>query len=146
MQSPTSRHYEHLPLTRRVVDQPWRRDALCRDLCRSGDAEPSWWFPQQHRPTPELEQARAICLRCPVRAECLDWALKLPELHGLWGAMSPRQRRRVSTIRVSLCQTCGIEFHYSIDSGRKTPKVYCSQPCKDTGRAVQKERSNRRRS
>jgi WhiB family redox-sensing transcriptional regulator len=36
-----------------------------------------------------------LCELCPVVRECLAWALKTGETHGVWGGMLPRQRRRV---------------------------------------------------
>ena len=48
--------------------------------CRVGD--PDLWFAD----TPaELEQAKALCLGCPVLAECLAGALARREPWGVWG-------------------------------------------------------------
>ncbi|MDY6995223.1 MAG: WhiB family transcriptional regulator [Actinomycetota bacterium] len=38
------------------------------------------------------EEVKQICLRCPVRAQCLAHALEHPERHGIWGATTPRER------------------------------------------------------
>jgi WhiB family redox-sensing transcriptional regulator len=38
------------------------------------------------------EKARAICGRCPVIAECLQWAIATNEPWGLWGGMSSDER------------------------------------------------------
>jgi WhiB family transcriptional regulator, redox-sensing transcriptional regulator len=49
--------------------------------CRSGD-NPDLWFAD----TPgELEQAKRLCLDCPVRSECLAGALARQEPWGVWG-------------------------------------------------------------
>lgn len=37
--------------------------------------------------------AKAVCARCPVMAECLQWALSTGEDHGIWGGMSEYERR-----------------------------------------------------
>jgi WhiB family redox-sensing transcriptional regulator len=48
--------------------------------CRQGDAD--LWFGE----TPaELEQAKALCADCPVRAACLAGALRRREPWGVWG-------------------------------------------------------------
>ncbi|MGP4013892.1 WhiB family transcriptional regulator [Streptomyces sp. 4N124] len=38
-------------------------------------------------------QAKAVCLDCPVRFECLAHALDHREEYGVWGAMTERERR-----------------------------------------------------
>jgi len=39
------------------------------------------------------DQARRVCLGCPVRRECLAYALAAGEPHGTWGGLSERQLR-----------------------------------------------------
>jgi len=64
--------------------------------CHNGDAD--LWFAE----TPaELERAKALCARCPIRAECLAGALHRAEPWGVWGgeilergAVIPRKRPR----------------------------------------------------
>lgn len=41
----------------------------------------------------EYERARAICDGCPVKAECLGFALDTGERYGMWGGMTPMERR-----------------------------------------------------
>jgi WhiB family redox-sensing transcriptional regulator len=51
-----------------------------------------------------IRRAKAACWgdesngfrECPVRQECLDYALKNKILHGLWGGESERSRRRLA--------------------------------------------------
>ncbi|HEX4017332.1 MAG TPA: WhiB family transcriptional regulator [Frankiaceae bacterium] len=44
--------------------------------------EPELWF----SPHPaELERAKALCLPCPLREQCLSVALERGEPHGVWG-------------------------------------------------------------
>ena len=42
-----------------------------------------------------LSPARALCASCPVRLDCLDYALRWSIPHGIWGGLSPRQRRHL---------------------------------------------------
>lgn len=39
------------------------------------------------------EIAKQACLSCPVRAECLRRALETGERYGIWGGMTPDERR-----------------------------------------------------
>lgn len=41
------------------------------------------------------DEARAVCLSCPVRAECLVHALEQKERFGMWGGLTPIERRRI---------------------------------------------------
>jgi WhiB family redox-sensing transcriptional regulator len=36
--------------------------------------------------------AQAVCRSCRVRMECRQHALDWPEVYGIWGGMTPRQR------------------------------------------------------
>ena len=71
------------PLTPRG---PWERDAACLD------AEPETFYPDKGGSTRE---AKRICESCPVRSECLEYALANDERFGIWGGLSERERRRL---------------------------------------------------
>lgn len=44
-------------------------------------------------PRRSLHEARALCMRCPVRHACLTHAFEEPEMFGVWGGVSARQRK-----------------------------------------------------
>ncbi|MFD4635523.1 WhiB family transcriptional regulator [Streptomyces sp. NPDC058284] len=61
----------------------WSARAVCRtadpdDLFAEGAAQ---------------NRAKAICTGCPVRTECLAYALDDRIEHGIWGGMTERERR-----------------------------------------------------
>lgn len=60
--------------------------------CRQPDADPELWFSDS-----ALEQAEAAdrCRACPIRSQCLAYALDHPKdtEWGVWAATTPRQRR-----------------------------------------------------
>lgn len=60
-----------------------------RAVCRSGDVDPALFFPDRGE---DQRQVKAICAACPVREECLEYALVNVERHGIWGGMSEKQR------------------------------------------------------
>lgn len=66
--------------------EPWTTSALC------GQADPELWFPEAGGDT---APAKAICLQCPVRAECLEEAMAQGLPSGVWGGLSERQRRQL---------------------------------------------------
>lgn len=72
-------------------------------------------FPKQHKDITYIAQARAICKSCPVRRECLKYALEFPpaDMHGVWAGLTSRQlaaeqrRRKIKPTRPTLAQMWG---------------------------------------
>lgn len=64
----------------------WREWALCREV------DPERWFPEQGGSTKE---AKRICGDCPVKAECLAYALANDMKFGIWGGQSELDRKRL---------------------------------------------------
>lgn len=74
----------------------WRADAAC--LHSSADtfhpSGPSSTIPAL------IAAAKAICARCPVAEDCLDYALSLGTgAEGVWGATDERERRTIAAER-----------------------------------------------
>lgn len=46
----------------------------------------------------ETEAARRVCRRCPLRVECLAWAVDVDEPSGVWGGRTQLDRRRIARI------------------------------------------------
>ena len=42
-----------------------------------------------------FDAAKAVCDRCPVRRQCLDFAMRFEETEGIWGGTSGRERREL---------------------------------------------------
>lgn len=63
---------------------------MAKARCRGRD--PEVFFV---RGASQSRRAVRICERCPVRPECLDYALELRIDFGIWGGMTERQRRRL---------------------------------------------------
>lgn len=68
----------------------WMADASCRGLAHE------LFYPTQGGTTVE---AKETCAGCPVRAECLAYALETTERFGVWGGLAEKQRRRIRTDR-----------------------------------------------
>ncbi len=70
-------------------DRAWMLEATCLD------ADPEAFFPEKGGSTRE---AKRICGACPVRSDCLDYALTHEERFGIWGGLSERERRRAKRL------------------------------------------------
>lgn len=67
----------------------WRHEAACLNhdpemFFPTGATAPMWQ---------EVERAKAVCARCPVVTDCLQWALDTGQLAGVWGGLSEQERR-----------------------------------------------------
>jgi len=71
-----------------AADPPahWADRALC------AETDPELFYPEKGGSTKE---AKRVCRSCEVRAECLAWALENSELEGIWGGLSPMERRGI---------------------------------------------------
>ncbi len=73
-----------------IYDDGWRDEAICRQF------DPEMFYPD-HGQVHMANQAKRICNDfCPVRDECLAYALRVDEIHGVWGGMSPNERWKLS--------------------------------------------------
>ena len=46
-----------------------------------------------HRFHPALWKAKAVCAGCPVRKDCLEFALDTSQEYGIWGGYDEDERR-----------------------------------------------------
>ena len=73
----------------------WLHRARCKD------EDPELFFPvgTTGPAAVQLEAARAICMRCDVKAECLEWAMATGQDAGVWGGLSEEERRALRRAR-----------------------------------------------
>jgi len=73
------------------IDKPsWMERAACIDMPLDV------FFPGPGRlGAADTRKAVAICRQCPVRQACLDYALEHPDMAGVWGGTSHRERNRI---------------------------------------------------
>lgn len=106
-------------MTTTRFDQPdntWMSFGNCQGV------PPDLMFPVRGASTRE---AKAVCAECTVRDECLDHALRAPELFGIWGGTSERERRRLRARLPKICLQCGREF-----SPQDRHEQICSDACR----------------
>lgn len=61
----------------------WVNDGLC------AQTDPEAFYPDK---SGSAERAIAVCVGCPVREQCLSYALETNQRFGVWGGMSARKR------------------------------------------------------
>lgn len=73
----------------------WVQRARCRD------EDPELFFPigTTGPAAAQVEMAKSVCMRCDVRAECLEWALATGQDAGVWGGLSEEERRALRRAR-----------------------------------------------
>ena len=69
----------------------WRRSAACRGC------DVALFFPvgSTGPAVDQIAAAKAVCGHCPVRADCLDFALVTNQESGVWGGATEEERRRL---------------------------------------------------
>ena len=81
-----------------VAATSWEYGWQWRAACRGEDDDlffaPNHPEPKEDRAHRE-RQAKAICAVCPVRIECLEYAVRIREPHGIWGGLNEQERRRL---------------------------------------------------
>lgn len=55
--------------------------------------DPELWHSNRRT---DQDEAKRLCGQCPVRHECLTWALDNDEEWGIWGGLDPRERRTLT--------------------------------------------------
>jgi WhiB family redox-sensing transcriptional regulator len=79
----------------------WRARAACRG------ADPELFFPERGA---SLEPALSYCRSCPVRVECLQYAVERPAntVLGIWGGRAARARRKACRRRLSAAEVLAL--------------------------------------
>lgn len=68
----------------------WRAAGACLA------ADPDLFFPLGGAAAaPDTSRALRICDGCPVKRECLEFAMQTGEAEGIWGGTTPEERVRV---------------------------------------------------
>jgi WhiB family redox-sensing transcriptional regulator len=80
--------------TQNIDKLSWQQKAACKG------PQAAVFFPPSHVERKDEREARerrakAICAECPVRAPCLDYAIQIRELHGIWGGLNELERKQM---------------------------------------------------
>lgn len=88
---------EYGPGIRRLHELAAERRHLGRPPCYSTN-------PEAYHPTGEIERrdrlrARQLCAGCPIRRECLEYALANLDMSGIWGGTTDDERDEMRRMR-----------------------------------------------
>lgn len=100
-----------------LLDRPsWMADAACAGMATET------FFPGRGG---DVEGPRQVCMSCPVKVECLDYALSTEDYPvGVWGGRTARQRKgEARPVPVRACEACGAQI-----VGRAGSR-WCSKGC-----------------
>ncbi len=91
MNRPTIVRTSHAPSADLPVNTDWRGRGACTQ------EDPELFFPIGNTGPAllQIEEAKAVCRRCPVMERCLQWALESGQEHGVWGGTDEDERRRM---------------------------------------------------
>lgn len=90
-------HHARYALSRADIGWPnedlsWQDHGRCRQV-----ADPDLFMPEDDDSTRQAA-AKLVCQDCPVRTQCLAYALAHQEPFGIWGGTTPRERRALTPI------------------------------------------------
>ncbi|MDH4160493.1 MAG: WhiB family transcriptional regulator [Actinomycetota bacterium] len=73
----------------------WHRQATCLTV------DPELFFPSgtTGASARQINHAKQICVSCPVRTACLEFALESRQDYGVWGGLTEEERRSLRRSR-----------------------------------------------
>lgn len=81
-------------------EERWQDFAACKGM------DPVIFFGPEHAETVKEkrdreDEAKAVCNSCPVKEECLEYALDAREAYGIWGGLTELERKALLRKRAS---------------------------------------------
>jgi WhiB family redox-sensing transcriptional regulator len=83
------------------MESTWMAEGNC------AEKPPSLFFPSDGV---GVDVARKVCVDCPVKSPCLEYALEHRIDHGVWGGTSERERRRILRARAGAANDVQVAF------------------------------------
>ncbi len=78
-----------LPIDQHIPEEPWDQGGLCKTPYEGAPLTDIFYSEEED----EIAMAKQICQACQIRAVCLEQALAFKEPDGVWGGMTPSERR-----------------------------------------------------
>ncbi len=86
-----------------------------------------------------------MCGICPVRDECLQFAITTRQEYGIWGGFDVEERKNQRRYRVIYCNDCGRRFSWIPGIPTDRPPTFCSSHCRNESRKKSRRISHQRR-
>lgn len=83
----------------RHEEDGWQARARCRGRDATLFFAPAAGGELKEEKLAREAMAKSICRECPVRAQCLEFALETREPYGIWGGLNELERRRMMAKR-----------------------------------------------
>lgn len=90
----------------------WQEQAACKGI------DVNVFFPANRQ---ESAAACAYCKKCPVKQECLDYAVAEHLEDGVYGGMSEAERDRLRRLKERRCETCAGPYMSTSHTARYCP-------------------------
>jgi WhiB family redox-sensing transcriptional regulator len=85
----------------RLVSVTDPHEVVWQDLASCAEASGDYWYPEKDGVTREAKTAKRICAACPVRPQCLEFALDHMTttygagMYGIWAGTTVNQRKQM---------------------------------------------------
>ncbi len=84
----------------RMLGEAWQGRAACKG------PQAAAFFPPTHAERKEEklgreQRAKGICQTCVVKQDCLEYAIRIREPHGIWGGLNETERKQILECRAS---------------------------------------------
>lgn len=99
----------------RVLTASWRALAACASADPDLFIGPVTETARERRS--RVTQAKAVCRACPVRHQCLSYAIREGETDGVWGGTDEKERRPVPVRILPASEYCGSGRHVKAMAG-----------------------------
>jgi WhiB family redox-sensing transcriptional regulator len=110
-----------------ITDTDWGDRGLCKSV------DPEELFVEGAA----QNRAKAVCTGCPVRTECLAYALDQRIEHGIWGGMTERERRALLRRRPTVTSWWRLLYTARVEHEQQT---YAAVPAEDGIRVLHEAR------
>ena len=81
-------------MSAQTTEELWQIKAACRGPQAAVFFPPSSFERKDEKDEREA-RAKAICAECAVQRECLDYAIRIREPHGIWGGLNETERKQM---------------------------------------------------